>query len=104
MKMKLHKWDDLARKRVGEEKLSQLRAQALAEVAIEMNLPELRKALGKTQLEVADAAEMAQAKVSEFERREDHVLSVLRRYIEALGGKLEVSAVFHDKRVRLKGV
>jgi transcriptional regulator with XRE-family HTH domain len=69
-----------------------------------MNLPELRKALGKTQLEVADAAEMAQAKVSEFERREDHVLSVLRRYIEALGGKLEVSAVFHDKRVRLKGV
>ncbi|MFI5289914.1 MAG: helix-turn-helix domain-containing protein [Polyangia bacterium] len=102
--MKLHKWDDLARKRVGEEKLSQLRAQALAEVAIEMNLPELRKALGKTQLEVADAAEMAQAKVSEFERREDHVLSVLRRYIEALGGKLEVSAVFHDKRVRLKGV
>jgi len=31
-------------------------------------------------------------------------LSVLRRYIEALGGKLEVSAVFKGKRVRLKGV
>ncbi len=93
-----------ARKRVGEEKLSRLRAQAQAEVAIEMNLPELRKALGKTQLDVADAAEMAQAKVSEFERRDDHVLSVLRRYIEALGGKLEVNAVFDEKRVRLKGV
>jgi transcriptional regulator with XRE-family HTH domain len=70
----------------------------------EMALPELRRALGRTQTEVADAAAMAQAKVSEFERRGDHVLSVLRRYIEALGGKLEVSAVFEKKRVRLKGV
>jgi hypothetical protein len=102
--MKVHKWNDLARRRVGNEKLDKLRAQASAELALEMNLPELRKVLGKTQLDVADAAEMAQAKVSEFERRGDHMLSVLRRYIEALGGKLEVSAVFDDKRVRLKGV
>jgi predicted transcriptional regulator len=102
--MKLHKWNDLARGRVGDEKLSKLRAQASAELALEMSLPELRKALGKTQLEVADAAEMAQAKVSEFERRDDHMLSVLRRYVEALGGKLEVSAVFDGKRVHLKGV
>src|SRR5207247_391663 len=28
---------------------------------------------------------MAQATVSEFERRDDHMLSVLRRYVEALG-------------------
>ena len=47
---------------------------------------------------------MAQAKVSEFERRYGHVLSVLRRYIEAVGGKVEVNAVLDDKRVRLKGV
>lgn len=102
--MKLHKWGDVARRRVGDEKLTKLRARARAEVALEMNLPELRRVLGKTQLDVADAAEMAQAKVSEFERRDDHMLSVLRRYVEALGGKLEVSAVFDDKRVRLKGV
>ena len=73
--MKVHKWQDLARRRVGDEKLKQLRAQAGAELAIEMNLPELRKALGKTQLEVSDAAEMAQAKVSEFERRDDRVMA-----------------------------
>lgn len=102
--MKLHKWDDLARSRVSGERLGKLKAQARAEIALEMNLPELRKALGKTQLQIADAAEMAQAKVSEFERREDHVLSVLRRYIEALGGELEINAVFDKKRVRLKGV
>src|SRR5690242_12264391 len=102
--MKLHKFNDLARARVGDQKLSTLKAQARAELALEMNLPELRRALGKTQLEVADAAEMAQAKVSEFERRDDHTLSVLRRYIEALGGELEISAIFDKKRIRLKGV
>jgi hypothetical protein len=102
--MKLHKWNDLARARVGGERLRKLKAQARAEVALEMNLPELRKALGKTQLEIADAAKMAQAKVSEFERRDDHMLSVLRRYIEALGGELEISAIFDHKRVRLKGI
>src|SRR5258708_5633457 len=102
--MRAHKSKQPSPRRLGAERLTKLRAQTRAEVALEMNLPELRKVLGKTQLEVADAAEMAQAKVSEFERRDDHVLSVLRRYIEALGGELEVSAVFDDKRVRLKGV
>jgi len=81
-----------------------LRQRAVAEVAFEMNLPELRKVLGKTQQDISQAAEMAQAKVSEFERRNDHVLSVLRRYVEALGGRLEVTAVFDRRRVRLRGV
>lgn len=102
--MKLHKWEDVASARVSAEKLNELRAQARAELTLEMNLPELRKALGRTQLEVADAAEMAQAKVSEFERRDDHMLSVLRRYIEALGGELEINAIFDQTRVRLKGI
>jgi hypothetical protein len=47
---------------------------------------------------------MTQSSLSDFERRDDHVLSVLRRYIKALGGELEVSAVFGDTRVKLKGV
>jgi hypothetical protein len=56
--MKLHKWNDVARARVGGERLSRLRAQAHAEVAIDMTLRELRQALGKRQLDVAGAAEM----------------------------------------------
>jgi transcriptional regulator with XRE-family HTH domain len=100
----MKKWDDLATRRVGADKLKKLRAQAGAELALEMNLPELRKLLGKTQQDVATVAQMAQAKLSEFERRDDHVISVLRRVVEALGGTLEISAVFKDKRVRLKGV
>ena len=45
-----------------------------------------------------------QSEVSKAERRDDHLLSTLRRYIEALGGELEVVARFGDKSVRLKGV
>jgi hypothetical protein len=44
---------------------------------------------------------MSQAEVSRFESREDHLLSSLRRYVEALGGTLEVWAVFDDRKVRL---
>ena len=102
--MKVHKWRDVAIKRLGAEEYERLRTEARAELAIEMNLPELRQALGKTQVEVAEAAEMAQAKVSQFERRDDHLLSVLRRYIEALGGELEISAIIGGKRIKLKGL
>ncbi len=102
--MKLHKWKDVMRSRFSEEERAEIKARATAELLLEMNLPELRKAIGKTQLEIAEAAEMAQANISEFERREDHTLSVLRRYVAALGGELEVTAIFRDQRVRLKGV
>ncbi len=35
---------------------------------------------------------------------DDHLLSTLRRYVTALGGQLEVVAVFDNKRIALKGV
>ena len=69
-----------------------------------MDLKAMRELLGKTQVEVATALEMSQGQVSETERREDHRLSTLRRYVEALGGELEVIANFGDKRIKLHGV
>jgi hypothetical protein len=98
--MKLHKWRDVAARHFGAEKLSEVRARAGAELAIEMNLAELGKVLGKTPSEIAEACEGVQAKVGED--GDDDMLSLLRRYVEALGGKLEVSAVFDDNRVLLK--
>jgi hypothetical protein len=47
---------------------------------------------------------MDQSELSKAERRADHRLSTLRRYVEALGGELEVFARFGSKRVRLKEV
>lgn len=39
-----------------------------------------------------------------MERREDNPLEPLRRYVEALGGELELVAVMGNKRVKLLGV
>ena len=102
--MKMRKWKDIKKELFTEEERTSMKASALAELALEMNLPELRHALGKVQIDIAEAAQMTQSSLSDFERRDDHVLSVLRRYIKALGGELEVSAIFGDTRVKLKGI
>jgi hypothetical protein len=39
--------------------------------------------------------------MSEAERREDLYLSALRYYVEALGGRLEVRAVFEDEAIEV---
>lgn len=69
-----------------------------------LNLRELRLAAGKTQEQVARTTRMKQSELSRVERREDHLLSTLRRYVEGLGGELEVVARVGGKRVRLRGV
>lgn len=70
-----------------------------------LTLAELRKESGLTQKEIAAKIDwMTQSGVSRFERRDDCLISMLREYIEALGGKLEVVATFGDKTIRLRGV
>ena len=101
-KMATHKWSEI-KGRMSSERRARLDSAVRREL-IAMELRELRLEAGKTQAEVAEIAEMTQAELSKFERREDHLLSTLRRYVTALGGKLEVVAVFGKKRVALKGV
>lgn len=67
-------------------------------------LASLRVALGKTQVEIAERAGMAQGDVSTLERRSDSKLSTLERYAEALGGRLEVAVVIGDRRYLLDAV
>jgi transcriptional regulator with XRE-family HTH domain len=69
-------------------------------------LPELRRVLGKTQIEVAAAGGFHQGDLSKLERREDLgdvTLNTLRRYVEALGGELRLVAVVRGKEVELRG-
>jgi hypothetical protein len=44
---------------------------------------------------------MTQSELSRLESRDDHLTSTLRRYVEALGGTLEISAVFGKRRIKL---
>ncbi|WP_437634420.1 helix-turn-helix domain-containing protein [Sorangium sp. So ce854] len=102
--MKMKKWEDIKAKGRSVERLACLDAEVKREAEREvlaMNLRALRESIGKTQEELAALADLSQAELSRFEKREDHLLSTLRRYIAALGGQLEVSAVFGDKRVKL---
>ena len=64
-------------------------------------LGELRSEAGATQHQVAEVLGVSQANVSRIEREEDIYLSTLRRYVAALGGELEINAVFPDRTVAL---
>ena len=99
--MKLQKWSDLKRTKLGSSGLERVRQRVEKEL-LEANLAELRQAIGVTQVQAAESAEMTQSELSRLERRPDHLVSTLRRYVESLGGELEVTAVVGKKRVRLK--
>jgi len=101
--MKVHRWEDVRRRYTSAKRLKEIDDEVEAEL-LEMNMAELRKSLGRTQVAVAKKARVAQSEVSATESRADHLLSSLRRYVKALGGDLEVFATFPHKRVRLKGV
>jgi hypothetical protein len=98
--MKTHKWSDIRRAKLGPEGEERVRRRVEAEL-LEANLAELRQAVGVTQAEAAGKAEMTQGELSKFERRPDRLVSTLRRYVQALGGELEVTAVIGQKRVKL---
>lgn len=73
---------------------SAARKQAMIDA---MALGEIREKRGLTQTDVAKVMEVTQGRISRVERSPDVYLSTLREYVEALGGRLEVTAVFDDQ-------
>ena len=67
----------------------------------EMALDELREARDLTQEQLARVLRVNQAAVSKMERRADMYLSTLHGIIKAMGGELEIRAVFPDGIVRI---
>ena len=72
------------------------------ELLAELPLQELRQARALSQQELAEVLGLNQATVSKLERRTDMYLSSLRRFVEAMGGELEISASFPDGKVRIQ--
>ena len=58
----------------------------------EVTLQALRKQLEITQEEMAARLEVGQGNVSKVENRNDMLISTLRAYLEAMGGRLELVA------------
>ncbi|MGH2519104.1 MAG: hypothetical protein ACRDF8_04820 [Chloroflexota bacterium] len=64
-------------------------------------LVELRERRRQTQVQMAQTLGTSQANVSKLERRNDLYLSTLSDYVEALGGRLELRAVFPDEVIQI---
>ena len=67
-----------------------------------VELATLRKLAGKTQTELAADRGISQAAIANLEARSGHRVATLRAYVESLGGKLEVVAVFGEDRYPLR--
>jgi DNA-binding XRE family transcriptional regulator len=84
------------------KKIADRAAQLLAE---EMSLRELRRAHKLTQERIAETLGIGQDQVSRLEQRSDLLLSTLRSYVEAMGGRLTLVVEFPEhKPVVLSGI
>jgi transcriptional regulator with XRE-family HTH domain len=95
-----HRPFDQLRKRMSPERRAR-NAAATPEILAGMALHELRQARERSQEELARALKVGQPAVAKLERRTDMYVSNLRRYIEALGGSLEITARFADASVTI---
>jgi DNA-binding transcriptional regulator YiaG len=78
-------------------RIARHRADAIEEI-VDYTLGELRRARKITQDELARLMATTQPNVSRIEKGGEMELSTLRTFVEALGGRLEVTAVFEDER------
>jgi DNA-binding XRE family transcriptional regulator len=101
--MNTHDWEDLRKKKLTPEQLEKIDDEVAEEVLrIRLSrLAEARRAKGYTQVDFAEILGTSQGNISKIENQDDLLLSTLRRYIDALGGRLELHAVFEDDRVEL---
>jgi DNA-binding transcriptional regulator YiaG len=90
------------------EKMSperQAKAQAKTKELLDaMPMQQLRRARALSQEQLAEALCVKQGSVSKLERRTDLYISTLRRYIEAMGGDLELRANFPDGSVSITSI
>jgi transcriptional regulator with XRE-family HTH domain len=70
----------------------------------DMPLAELRQTRKFTQQQIAKTLKINQASVSKMESQSDMYLSTIRKYIEALGGELEIVAKFPEERIKVEKI
>ena len=75
---------------------------ATGDMLRDMALGELRAARSMTQADLAKSLKVGQPAVAKLEGRADMYVSNLRRYVEALGGTLEITAKFPDASVAIR--
>ncbi|MGA2167925.1 MAG: XRE family transcriptional regulator [Terracidiphilus sp.] len=94
------KWRDI-RKTHSPEVEAEI-ARRVKEAAGVMTLYQLREARNLTQVSLAKVLNVNQGAVSRMEKRTDMYVSTLRNFIQAMGGQLQVKAIFPEGEVQIE--
>lgn len=95
-----NKFNDL-RKKMSPESQARVKEKTNTMLS-EMALDELREARRLTQEQLGERLHVNQPAIAKLERRADMYLSTLRAVIKAMGGEMEILAVFPEGRVTIK--
>lgn len=101
--MSTKKWAEVRQAHVeaiGEDRVAAGVAQLLSRARAQ-RLAEIRKRLGFTQRDVAQAMSVSVGRISQIESGDVSGIDVLDRYVLALGGRLEIMATFGDEHLRV---
>jgi transcriptional regulator with XRE-family HTH domain len=88
---------DQIRKQLSPARRKKIAARAATLIAEEKTLQELRQAHKLTQKRMAAVLGIGQDSVSRLEQRSDLLISTLRGYVEAMGGRLSLVAEFPNQ-------
>ena len=94
-----HKWKDV-RKQLSPEAEQRIQ-RSITEAGAVMTLHQLREARSLTQVNLAKVLQINQGAVSKMEKRADMYVSTLRNFIQAMGGQLQVKAIFPEGEVQI---
>jgi transcriptional regulator with XRE-family HTH domain len=87
------------------DRQARIKAETARLQADYMTLQDLRKAREMTQVRLAELLGKKQVTIAQMEKRTDVLLSTLRSYIEAMGGRLDLVVQFPDREpVILQGL
>jgi DNA-binding XRE family transcriptional regulator len=95
-----HNWKDI-RRTLSPEKEEETR-QYVKSIVEAVSLNQLRQARRLTQANLATILGVNQGSVSKMEKRTDMYVSTLRSFIEAMGGQLQIKAVFPEGEVEIE--
>ncbi len=93
------KWRDI-RGTFSPEEEAEIKREVENAAAV-MTLYQLREARSLTQVSLAKVLEVNQGAVSRMEKRADMYVSTLRNFIQAMGGRLQVKAIFPEGEVEI---
>lgn len=95
------KWREIRRDVPAEARAQAERNVAEMQDRYDATLAGLRKARALTQVQLATQMDTSQAEISRIERQTDLLVSTLRRFIVAMGGRLDLVVTFDNESYTL---